>query len=506
MSDTHHEEEAAARRTTKAARHYEAFLGTFGVLERDELAAAGRRMAELMEDWTRAARQATPTMSLFPAPPNADWVAMDGIAFHGLCEHHLLPFFGTIDVAILPGEVVAGFSSIVRVIEHLCRKPQLQEGLVEAIADALDEALAPRGLWVRLSARQLCMEMRGRGTGVRCISVAARGICREDTGRRQAIDALEQPQQTPTAPVSTDGPPVLLVGAGVAGISCALWLRDFGIPFEWIDLRGQIGGHLRRVYNPIRNYVGLMAEDGERFVRKLESQLVALELQPKQCSIDRLVLPTRKVVVDGALQEAGVVVLATGVRPRPLHTPGAERLGERMDTSSNRLARRSNNKRVVTVGGGDGALEGSLNLVQRGGAAHVTILQRSELRARAEFVEAVQRHPAITVRTGVQLRRIETEADVLRCVLEHEGRQEELEADHVLVKIGYEPVLPPVEGEWQTHGGGYPRTDDAWRLHSADWVYAIGDVSSSAHQTVAHAVAQGATVAMDIARRMKLFA
>ena len=498
------EHDDKATRLAEAARHYEAFLGTFGSLGRDELTAAGRRVAELMEDWTLASREPTPTMSLFPAPPDSDWVAMSGIDFYSLCEHHLLPFFGTIDVAVLPGETVAGFSSIVRLIEHICRRPQLQEGLVAEIADALEEALAPRGVLVRLSARQLCMEMRGRGAGVACVSVAARGVCRAEAGRQEALYALGGAQHSPVTPLERDGAPVLLVGAGVAGVSCALWLKDFGVPFVWIDQRGEVGGHLRWVYNPIANYVGIWAKDGKRFVERLEEQLAEADLKPERRSLDGLMLDTRQVKLDGASEPAGLVVVATGVRPRRLTVPGADALGDRLHFSSNQLAKRVEGRRVAIVGGGDGALEGSLNLVE-GGAASVVILQRSELRARAEFVEAARESGVVTIETGVLLRRIAVDDGVVTLEVDDEGRSRRIEADEVLVKIGFEPVLPPVRGVWQSGGGGHPVTDEAWRLKSADWVYVIGDASSSQHQTIAHAVAQGATVAMDIARRLDLF-
>ena len=174
----------------QAAAHYEAFLRSLGpILSEGDYAQSARRVAALMERWTSSVSAELPAISSFEAPENSGWVVMKGIAFHALCEHHMLPFFGHIDLAILPGESIAGFSSLVRLVEHLCRRPQLQEGLVADIVDAIELRLAPRGVLVRLSARQLCMEMQGRGIGTHCVSIDVRGVCRTESGRGEAISA-----------------------------------------------------------------------------------------------------------------------------------------------------------------------------------------------------------------------------------------------------------------------------------------------------------------------------
>jgi GTP cyclohydrolase I len=117
-------------------------------------------------------------------------VAIREVPFHSLCEHHLVPFFGVAEIVYLPNAHIAGFSSIARVLHHFARRPQLQERLAAQVADALIGALTPAALLVRLRARQLCVEMRGFGTGVECTSTAARGLCREPVHARHAIELL----------------------------------------------------------------------------------------------------------------------------------------------------------------------------------------------------------------------------------------------------------------------------------------------------------------------------
>ena len=77
------------------------------------------------------------------------------------CEHHAIPFFGKAHVAYMPRKKIVGLSKIPRLIEMFSRRLQVQERLTVQIANALDEALQPRGVAVVLEAVHLCMLMRG---------------------------------------------------------------------------------------------------------------------------------------------------------------------------------------------------------------------------------------------------------------------------------------------------------------------------------------------------------
>lgn len=88
-------------------------------------------------------------------------VALTDLPFHSLCAHHLLPFFGTCDLAFQPDGRIAGFGAFGRLLDALARRPQIQERLAEQLADAIFDQLRPRGVVVRLRARQMCVEMRG---------------------------------------------------------------------------------------------------------------------------------------------------------------------------------------------------------------------------------------------------------------------------------------------------------------------------------------------------------
>jgi GTP cyclohydrolase I len=91
----------------------------------------------------------------------SEMVVIKGIPFYSLCEHHMLPFFGTAAVGYLPRGRVIGLSKIPRIVEMYARRLQVQERMTQQIATFLQERLNPWGVGVVIEAEHLCMAMRG---------------------------------------------------------------------------------------------------------------------------------------------------------------------------------------------------------------------------------------------------------------------------------------------------------------------------------------------------------
>ena len=112
------------------------------------------------------------------------------------CEHHLVPFIGKAHVAYIPNErgQITGLSKLARVVDVAARRPQVQERLTTQIADAIEQALEPRGVLVVIEAEHLCMTMRGvRKPGSETVTSAVRGIFREnDATRAEAMSLIHR--------------------------------------------------------------------------------------------------------------------------------------------------------------------------------------------------------------------------------------------------------------------------------------------------------------------------
>ena len=110
------------------------------------------------------------------------------IPVHSLCEHHMLPFNGRAHVAYVPNKTgqITGLSKIARVVDVLAKRLQVQERLTTEIADTIEAALDPRGVFVVIEAEHLCMTMRGiKKPGAVTVTSAVRGLFRTDARTRQ---------------------------------------------------------------------------------------------------------------------------------------------------------------------------------------------------------------------------------------------------------------------------------------------------------------------------------
>jgi len=174
----------------------------------DELEALVRRMLELLgEDPERAGLLNTPrrvAQSLrwltrgYRLEPQTvigagvfdetheSMVLVKDIEVYSLCEHHMLPFYGRAHVAYIPNGRILGLSKVARIVDVYARRLQVQERLTDQIADAMEEALRPRGVAVVIEAHHLCMMMRGvEKQNSKTITSAMRGAFAESVATRE---------------------------------------------------------------------------------------------------------------------------------------------------------------------------------------------------------------------------------------------------------------------------------------------------------------------------------
>lgn len=111
----------------------------------------------------------------------SEMVIEKDITFYSTCEHHILPFYGKAHIAYIPDGKVVGLSKLARTVEVFARRLQLQEQLTCQIADALMEAVRPKGALVMIEAEHMCMTMRGiRKPGSKTVTLARRGVFETD--------------------------------------------------------------------------------------------------------------------------------------------------------------------------------------------------------------------------------------------------------------------------------------------------------------------------------------
>ena len=298
-------------------------------------------------------------------------------------------------------------------------------------------------------------------------------------------------------------PRLVIVGAGPAGVSAALWARD-RFEVEVVEGAAHPGGQLRSIYFAPPELPGSDARDGlalaEICGRQLEQggirvrygvSAIALERLRPRAAVGRVVLRLE----GGERVEADAILLATGLRRRTLGVPGeSEFEGRGVSTSATRDGASLAGRDVLVVGGGDAAFENALRLAELG--SRVTLAVRGRPRARREFQHRVAGDPRIVIEPRTRV--VEFLGDQrLRAVrLEGPGGIRERSFEGAVIKIGAVP-----NSEWcaravHTDARGFVRAERSGRT-SLPRVWAAGDLVRPRLFAITVATALGALAIQD---------
>lgn len=301
---------------------------------------------------------------------------------------------------------------------------------------------------------------------------------------------------------------VIILGAGPAGMSCAMWCADLGLSALVVDPAAQLGGQLHRIYNPIDNYLGARFSSGEEMLKTFLEQVserdfclsLGVDVEAFNQAAKRIRLK------DGREFSAKFIVIATGVSRRELGIPGeVEFVGKGILESGMKARDSVSGKKVAIIGGGDAAVENSLILANAG--AEVSLIhRRSEFSCQPKFLAAARSDSRIRFLTGavVQSVRGSDSVEAVDVLHKESDEIEALPADFVLIRIGVAPNTSFLLQSIGLDPGSYI-TVDASQETSVKGVFAIGDVASPLFPTINSAVGQGASTAKLIAGRIQGF-
>jgi GTP cyclohydrolase I len=158
--------------------------------ERSGLKETPERVARMYEEIFSGLE--TPTEELLKSiegETHDEMVLLKDIPFYSVCEHHMIPFIGKVHVAYIPsGGKIVGLSEIVKAVDVLAKRLQVQERLTTQLADLIMNKLKPKGSMVIVDAEHLCISMRGvKKPGTRTVTSAVRGIFRTKQSTRDEL-------------------------------------------------------------------------------------------------------------------------------------------------------------------------------------------------------------------------------------------------------------------------------------------------------------------------------
>ena len=154
---------------------------------REGLKETPKRVAKAWKELTTP-----PEFSLTTFDSNGydEMIISKNIQYYTFCEHHLLPFFGTVHIGYIPNGTIVGLSKLARTVEYYSKRLNTQEYLTNNIAEFLNTKLKPRGIGVIITGRHLCQEMRGIKKRGEMITSALKGIFLEEPKVKQEFSNL----------------------------------------------------------------------------------------------------------------------------------------------------------------------------------------------------------------------------------------------------------------------------------------------------------------------------
>jgi thioredoxin reductase (NADPH) len=298
---------------------------------------------------------------------------------------------------------------------------------------------------------------------------------------------------------------VLIIGAGPAGLSSALWCDELGLDTLVLEQGSEIGGQLLSVYNRVENYPGVRAANGRELRDLFAAQLAEKDFDLwTEVEIESVDLRAKRIALrSGEQLQAISIIIATGVRRRRLGIPGeAELLGRGIVESATRDRDVLAGRDVCVIGGGDAAAENALMLAEI--CPTVTLVHRGKkLGARREFRERLQADHRVTVFTESVVRRIigEAEVEAVEILRRDAIKPFQMAVRGVLVRIGVEPNTELFLSQVHMDERGYIVITGEQETSLGN-VFAIGDVSNPRAPTISGATGAGATAAKMIASRL----
>jgi len=298
---------------------------------------------------------------------------------------------------------------------------------------------------------------------------------------------------------------VIIIGAGPAGLSAALWCDELGLDALVVEQEAETGGQLNRVHNAIENHLGVVAPDGRALRDVFAAQVEGCEFDLwTQVEVEGVDLRARQVSLrSGERLRALALILATGVRRRRLGVPGeAEFEGRGVLESGRRDRDAVAGRDVCVVGGGDAAAENALLFAEV--CPTVTLVHRgARLSARSEFVERIKGEFRINVFYEATLRQLGGRDRVEWVEIERAGALKpfRMAVGGVLIRVGVEPNSELFRDQLHADERGYVVVTGEQET-SVEMVFAVGDLSNPLAPTVSGACGAGATAAKVIASRL----
>ena len=299
---------------------------------------------------------------------------------------------------------------------------------------------------------------------------------------------------------------ILIVGAGPAGLTAAVYARRAGMDVIVFD-KSFYGGQAA-ITPEIENYPAIASITGPDFAQKLYDQALGLgaEIRFEEVRSLQLTGDEKRAITSSGFYKGRTVILAHGVRRRHLGCPGEEELlGKGVSYCATCDGAFFKEKDVAVVGGGSTALEDALFLAKY--CRSVTLVhRRGNFRGEKPLVDAIAKQANIIALMEHEVERIEGNNQVEALLLYSRGEEERrrLPIAGVFIALGYEADNAWLEGQLPLDPQGYIQSDETCTT-SLPGIYVAGDNRRKPLRQIVTAAADGAVAAHQAASFLHLF-
>ena len=267
---------------------------------------------------------------------------------------------------------------------------------------------------------------------------------------------------------------VVIVGAGTAGVSCALECFDIQLDTVVFEADDRPGGQLVEIPHSVRNLAIGSNRDGPALRDSLEQSAAILgDRLRRSHPVTHVDVGERWIEVDTARIRGRALVIATGTLHQQL--PAAE----------------------------DGAFGGDVTYLLE--ARPGRFVHRSDaLSARHDIVGRVRRESRIEDLPGWELESLDggERLEGVTVVRRADGERRRLDAGGLVVKVARVPRTDLLRGQLELDPAGAIVVDQEMRT-SRDGVFAAGDVVANSYARIASAAGQGALAARSVLRHLQ---
>lgn len=290
----------------------------------------------------------------------------------------------------------------------------------------------------------------------------------------------------------------IIVGAGPAGISCALECIESALDVIVIDRSDRIGGQLPLIPGPLQNFSAGFYASGDALRNEMEkvailslSQRIVTGLNVQSFSLQDRTLETSQGIL-----KARTIFLATGYRLRELDISLSYGYETDIYYHSGAFKKELENKKLTVVGGGDSALFTALDMAEI--CQDIKVLVRGDkMKARPDVVARAEAHPHISIMSNTSLKTLKGSENLESVIVSGRDGEQELPCQKLVVKLGYVPNTDAFADQLKSDERGHILVDQNFAT-SIEGVFAGGDIVRPGYDRIAFASGSGMMAAKSI--------